>query len=71
MDRILGLTAGDRRQAVESLTRFVVDVVEAARQVEAPFFHFEFERVFPEDVYAAMLAAMPAASDYRPMSGRA
>ena len=27
--------------------------------------------MFPDDVYAAMLRAMPEASDYRPMHGRA
>jgi len=71
MDHWLGVKAGGRRQAVEHLTNFVVGRVGAARQVEAPFYHLEFERVFPEDVYAAMLAAMPVAADYRPMSGRA
>jgi hypothetical protein len=71
MDQCLGLKVADRRQVIEGLTRFVVRAVEAARQVEAPFSHLEFERVFPDDVYTAMLAAMPVASDYRPMSGRA
>jgi len=71
MDQCLGLKAGDRRQVIECLTTFVVRAVEAARQVEAPFSHLEFERVFPDDVYTAMLAAMSVASDYRPMSGRA
>jgi len=71
MDRYLGLSAVDRGQAVEGLTSFVVATVDAARQVEAPFYHLEFERVFPDDVYTGMLAAMPVASDYRPMSGRA
>ena len=28
------------------------------------------DHVFPDDVYAAMLAAMPEARDYRPMHGR-
>jgi len=71
MAHSLALRGGDRRQAVEQLTSFVVKTVETARQVEEPFFHLELERVFPEDVYAAMLAAMPVAADYRPMSGRA
>src|SRR5438105_4317332 len=37
----------------------------------APFQHLVLDRVFPDDVYTAMLAAMPVALDYRPMSGRA
>src|SRR5215469_14694546 len=43
----------------------------SARSSDAPFHHLEFDKVFPDDVYAAMLTAMPVASDYRPMSGRA
>lgn len=71
MDQYLGLNAVDRGRAVADLTSFVVGTVGAAQQVEAPFYHLEFARVFPDDVYTAMLAAMPVASDYRPMSGRA
>ena len=29
-----------------------------------------FDRVFPDDIYALMLANMPEATDYRPMHGR-
>ena len=32
--------------------------------------HLVLDRVFPDDVYAAMLANMPETSDYRPMHGR-
>jgi len=70
MDQSLFLTQSDRRRAVEDLSRSVAGAVEAARAGEAPFHHLVFDRVFPEEVYAAMLAAMPLASDYRPMSGR-
>jgi hypothetical protein len=38
--------------------------------VQDPFLHLEFDRVFPDDVYQAMVAHMPSAADYRPMSGR-
>src|SRR5689334_21001714 len=51
-------------------TDFVRSSVDAARFVEAPFYHLEFDRVFPGDIYQKMLACMPDASDYRPMSGR-
>src|SRR5262245_64918173 len=70
MDQSLFLTQSDRRRAVEDLSRSVAGAVEAARAGEAPFHHLVFDRVFPEEIYAAMLAAMPLASDYRPMSGR-
>src|SRR5207253_10936635 len=61
----------DRRHAIESLSQFVAASVDAARTGEAPFYHLVFDRVFPDDVYAAMLTAMPVTSNYRPMSGRA
>lgn len=70
MDQSLELKAGGRRRAVERLRDFVVAAVEAAPASDAPFYHLVLERVFPEDVYAAMLANMPASSDYRPMHGR-
>jgi len=60
----------DRAVAVESLTNFVVRAIDGARRVEQPFFHLEFDHVFPDSLYAQMLALMPEASDYRPMHGR-
>jgi len=60
----------DRRQAVANLTEFLVASVEQARASETPFYHLEFDRVFPDDVYAAMLRAMPVANDYRALPGR-
>jgi hypothetical protein len=59
-----------RREAVASLTRFLVSSIESARAVEEPFFHLRFDSVFPDDVYAAMLREMPVASDYRALPGR-
>jgi hypothetical protein len=70
MDQSLLLTQTDRKRAVKSLSRFIAGSVGATRAGETPFYHLAFDRVFPEEVYAAMLAAMPLASDYRPMSGR-
>jgi len=60
----------DRRHAVTSLIDSVVASVEAARAAERPFHHLEFDRVFPDDTYAAMLRAMPVTDGYRRMSGR-
>lgn len=60
----------DRRQAVAELTEFLVASVEQARAVEKPFYHLEFDRVFPDDTYAAMLREMPVAGDYRALPGR-
>ncbi|HEY7296631.1 MAG TPA: hypothetical protein VH684_01740 [Xanthobacteraceae bacterium] len=71
MDQLIGLKSLDRQRATDRLSQFVAAAVDAAPLSEAPFFHLRLDRAFPDDVYAAMLAAMPSASDYRPMSGRA
>jgi hypothetical protein len=70
MDQSIELKSSDRQRAVESLSRFVSASVDAAQSDKSPFYHLTFDRVFPDNVYADMLAAMPLASDYRPMSGR-
>ncbi|HEU4659429.1 MAG TPA: hypothetical protein VFS63_02075 [Pseudolabrys sp.] len=70
MDQSTRLNAMDRQQAIKRLSNFVASSIEAARAVEKPFFHLEFDRVFPDDVYAKILAMMPVAADYRPMHGR-
>jgi len=56
--------------SVKELTEFVADSVQNARQGSAPFFHLQFDRVFPSDFYAEMLRTMPDENDYRPMSGK-
>jgi hypothetical protein len=71
MDQSVELKSSERRYAVEALSRYVASSIDAAQAGEAPFYHLTFERVFPDDVYAQMIAAMPSSSDYRPMSGRA
>jgi hypothetical protein len=70
MDQTTTLSSFDRRRAVDRLADFVVQSIEAARAVEKPFFHLEFDRVFPDDVYANILRLMPVTRDYRPMHGR-
>jgi hypothetical protein len=52
------------------LSQFIAASIDAARVSAEPFHHLVLDRVFPDDVYAAMLKAMPDASDYRPMHGR-
>src|SRR3978361_727462 len=60
----------DPREAATHLTKFLVNSVEQARASEAPFYHLEFDRVFPDDIYAAMIRDMPVAGDYRALPGR-
>jgi hypothetical protein len=70
MDQTLELKPGGRRLAVEHLNDFVATSVAGATMSDAPFTHLVFDRVFPDDIYALMLANMPDANDYRPMHGR-
>jgi len=60
----------NRRAEAERVTKFVVDSIEQARSGDKPFFHLQFDRVFPDDIYAAMLRDMPGAHDYRALPGR-
>lgn len=60
----------ERRHEATALVEAVVANIKAGRAVETPFFHLQFDRVFPDDSYAQMIAAMPAAADYRPLPGR-
>jgi hypothetical protein len=69
MDQITENNA-ELRLGVERLQQSIVAAVDRARKVEAPFYHLQLEHVFPDDIYAQMLAAMPVAADYRPLSGR-
>lgn len=57
--------------SMKHISDFVVDAVDGARDVDAPFHHIAFDRFFPPDLYQAMIASLPDAADYRPMSGRA
>src|SRR5262245_24873261 len=57
-------------ETVDEISRYIVSSIDAAAEVETPFFHLEFDRVFPPDHYRKMLDAMPLPSDYRAMSGR-
>jgi hypothetical protein len=70
MDQTSRLSVSDRSAALAQLTDHVVAAIERARVVAEPFYHLEFDGIFPDHVYSQMLSAMPEASDYRPMSGR-
>src|SRR5262249_20482812 len=58
------------RHDVRTLIGGVVANIEAGRAFEKPFFHLQFDNVFPGDVYAAMIEHMPSSADYRPLPGR-
>jgi hypothetical protein len=70
MDQTLELKPGSGRLAVERLSNFIVNSIDTAPAYDQPFMHLVLDHVFPDDIYAAMLAQMPEAKDYRPMHGR-
>ena len=70
MDQTTTLARNDRRRAADRLAEFIAQSIDGARAVEKPFYHLEFDRVFPDDIYAQILALMPESRDYRPMHGR-
>lgn len=56
-----------------STDRIIAHLVESIRRAGdsmEPFHHLRLRQLFPAEVYAAMIAGMPAAAVYRPMSGR-
>lgn len=52
------------------LTRTLVQSVERARAEQKPFFHLEFDQVFPDELYRQMMQSMPMSSEYRALPGR-
>jgi len=56
MDQGVELKRTDRIRAVERLRDFIVRSVDGARAGQAPFYHLQLEKVFPDDFYASMLA---------------
>ena len=70
MDQSTSFPRHDRQRMVARLSESIAAAIDAAKAVEKPFFHLEFEHVFPDDIYAQMLALMPQTRDYRPMHGR-
>jgi hypothetical protein len=50
MDQTTTLARNDRRRAADRLAEFIQQSVDSARAVEKPFFHLEFDRVFPDDI---------------------
>ena len=70
MDQTTTFARHDRRRAADKLAEFIAQSVDQARAVEKPFYHLEFDRVFPDDVYAQILNLMPESADYRSMHGQ-
>src|SRR6516225_7219315 len=62
----------EQSRSVQNLLDFVVRSIKRAQAGDSPFYHLRFDRVFPDDFYAAMLEAMPMGDDgYRALSGKA
>src|SRR6516164_5128958 len=62
----------EQSRSLQNLLDFVVRSIQRAQAGESPFYHLRFDRVFPDDFYAAMLDAMPMGDGgYRALSGNA
>jgi hypothetical protein len=59
-----------KRDGVKRTIEHVVNTINWAAQHHEPFYHLQLSKVFPADIYAAMLEAMPVKEEYRQMSGR-
>ena len=55
------------RSDTQRTIEHVVEAIEAAEKREQPFYHLQLANVFPTDIYAQLLAAMPVNEDYRPI----
>ena len=55
---------------IHQVIQHVAGAIGVSSQQQEPFFHLQLSHVFPPDVYARMLEAMPVKGDYRVMSGR-
>src|SRR4029450_3107369 len=60
----------EKSESVANLIQFVVDSVRQAHADDAPVHHLHFDRIFPNDLYAPLVEALPVAEDYRAMSGK-
>ena len=57
-------------RTIQAFIRHMAAAVDAAPAFDRPFRHLVLDRVFPDDVYAAMLEMMPTGADYRALPGR-
>lgn len=57
--------------SMQDVSDFAEGAVDGASDVSAPFHHITFEQFFPPHLYQQIVATLPDAADYRPMSGRA
>jgi len=60
----------DRWESAARLSEFLVKSIEQARASDVPFYHLEFDHVFPDEIYTEMIREMPEATDYRALPGR-
>lgn len=57
-------------QPVQRVIDHIAAAIDAAPSSDDPFLHLTFSGIFPADIYAEMLDAMPSSSDYRALPGR-
>jgi hypothetical protein len=57
-------------KTTQKLIDHVTNAVAAAPRSDDPFLHLTISGIFPDDVYSAMLDAMPSSETYRALPGR-
>jgi hypothetical protein len=67
MDQTTLLREANRDADTMNLIEFITTSIDAGKVAHKPFYHVELENIFPANLYAEMLKAMPDTSDYRPM----
>ena len=70
MDQMVEGRPSELKLTTASLIDHIVRAIDRARIEPLPFYHLEFDGIFPDALYAAMLDALPNSRDYRPMHGR-
>ena len=70
MVHVLEADKPETKYTPKELGEFIAHSVDAAASGDHPFLHLVLRNVFPDDLYAAMVKAMPVYDDYRPMHGR-
>ncbi len=70
MDQTFSLHESNRTASTATLIEFITTAIGAANVEQKPFQHLELRNIFPANLYAALLDAMPDPSNYRSMNGR-
>ncbi len=55
-------------QVCSQILEHLLDQLDCTPSCDEPYSHFYLDSIFPDDIYAEMMAAMPAPQNYQPLS---